>query len=90
MAVDADRINTWEQTEVHPNTFRNTKLNKTRDIPDRRVKVCTRCWMDQLEDDGHILSTSKFDKDLITKRHDYALKKIAKELTKSHSNARTW
>ena len=88
--MDADRINTWEQTEVHPSTFRNTKLNKTRDIPDRRVKVCTRCWMDQLEDDGHILSTSKFNKDLITKQHDDALKKIAKELTKSHPNARTW
>ena len=38
---------------------------------------------------GHILSTCKFNEDL-TKQHDYEVKKIAKELTKSNPNARIW
>lgn len=31
-----------------------TKMNKTRGIQDRRLKICTRCKKGQIEDDAHI------------------------------------
>lgn len=67
-----------------------TKVNKTRGNPDRRAKICTRCKRNEIEDDSHILSRCTYGKDLITKRHDYVAKKIAKELVNLHPTARVW
>lgn len=38
----------------------------------------------------HVLATCTFNKGLITKRHDYTINKIAKELAKRHPNAKVW
>ena len=67
-----------------------TKVNKTRGREDMRAKICKRCQMNQVEDDGHILSSCTFNKDLITKRHDYVVRKMAKEFMKRHLNAKIW
>ena len=67
-----------------------TKVNKTRGNQDRRAKICTRCKKNEVEDDGHILARCTYGKDLITKRHDYVSKKIAKELVNQHPTARVW
>ena len=60
-----------------------TKLNKTRGINQRELKVCKQCRLGEIEDDAHILSRCPLNKDLITKRHDYLANKIAKELSKN-------
>ena len=41
-----------------------TMINKTRGIPDRRKKICTRCRKGEIEDDEHILSRCTFNKDI--------------------------
>ena len=38
----------------------------------------------------HILARCTFNKNLITKRHDHLVQKIAKELKKTHPNASIW
>ena len=63
-----------------------TKVNKTRWIQERQTKICTRCKSREIEDDMHILTRCTFNKDLITKRHDHLVRKIAKELKKAHPN----
>ena len=67
-----------------------TEVNKTRGNQDRRAKICTRCKKNEVEDDGHILARCTYGKDLITKRHDYVSKKIAKDLVNQHLTARVW
>ena len=64
-----------------------TKVKKMRGKMDMWAKICKRCQINQVEDDVHILSGCMFNKDLITKWH-YVVKKVAKELIKSHSNAK--
>ena len=63
-----------------------TKVNKTGWIQERQTKICTRCKSREIEDDMHILTRCTFNKDLITKRHDHLVRKIAKELKKAHPN----
>ena len=68
-----------------------TKINKTIGLLDKSLKICKRCKMHQIEDDEHVLANSTFNKDFIyTKRHDYTVNKIAKELAKSHPDAKVW
>ena len=67
-----------------------TKVNKTRGNPDRRAMMCTRCRKNEIEDDGHILSRCSYNKDLITKRHNYITNKITKELVKNNPTAWIW
>ena len=38
----------------------------------------------------HIYARCTFNKNLITKRHDHLVQKIAKELKKTHPNASIW
>ena len=49
-----------------------------------------RCKKGEIEDDAHILSRCTFSKDLLTKRHDYVLGKIAKEIKKSRETIRVY
>ena len=63
-----------------------TKVNKTSGIQERQTKICTRCKLREIEDDMNILAKCTFNKDLITKRHDHLVRKIAKELKKAHPN----
>lgn len=55
-----------------------------------QAKIGKRCRMNQVQDNGYILSGCTFNKDLITKRHDYVVRKIAKVLVKTHPNAKIW
>ena len=54
------------------------------------MKKCKRCRQNKIEDDTHILATCDHNKDLITKRHDYVVKMIAKELMSNHQHASIW
>ena len=67
-----------------------TKINKTRGIQDRQLKICKRCNSGEVEDDVHILARCTFNKNLITKRHDHLVHKIAKELKNTHPEANIW
>ena len=46
--------------------------------------------MNKIEDDVHILAVCPYHKDLMTKRHGYVVKKVAKDLIKKHSTAKVW
>lgn len=65
-------------------------INKTRGIKELNVKRCSRCRSMKIEDDAHILSACTFNKELITKRHDYVVKKLTKELKINHPDANIW
>ena len=67
-----------------------TKTNKIRGIRDRQLKICKRCNSGEVEDDMHILARCTFNKNLITKRHDHLVHKIAKELRNTHPEANIW
>ena len=54
------------------------------------VKECKRCNSNKIEDDAHILSAGPYNKELITKRHDYIVKKLTKEIQTNHPNAKVW
>ena len=54
------------------------------------LKRCKRCMTNKTENDGHILSTCPSNKALISKRHDFIVNKIAKELVKVHSQAKVF
>ena len=54
------------------------------------MKKCKRYKSNKVEDDAHILAVCPYNKDLKTKRHNYAVKKLAKELMNNHQNARIW
>ena len=55
-------------------------INKTRGRGNLDEKRCKRCRLEETEEDAHTLASCKYNKDLITKRHDYVTKKIAMEL----------
>ena len=64
-------------------------MNKTRgetDILNRKCRQCKR----EIEDDHHILNKCRANEGLITKRHDYLVKKIAKELQKKDKANKVW
>ena len=67
-----------------------TMVNKTRGRDNLEEKKCKRCKSGATEDDAHILASCKYNKDLITKRHDYVAKKIAKELVQKNPAAKIW
>lgn len=54
------------------------------------MKKCKRCRLKKIEDDAHILAACPHNKNLITKQHDYVVKKLTKELMNSHQEARIW
>ena len=67
-----------------------TMINKTRGRGNLDEKICKRCRSGATEDDAQILASCKYNKDLITKCHDYVTKKIAKELIRNRPTAKIW
>ena len=67
-----------------------TMINKTRRRENLDEKRCKRCRSGATEDDAHILALCKYNKDLITERHDYVTKKIAKELLRNRPTVKIW
>ena len=67
-----------------------TMINKTRGRGNLDEKRCKRCRSGATEDDAQILASCKYNKDLITKCHDYVTKKIAKELIRNRPTAKIW
>ena len=67
-----------------------TMINKTRGRGNLDEKRCKRCRSGAAEDDVHILASCKYNKDLITKHHDYVTKKIAKEILRNRPTAKIW
>ena len=67
-----------------------TKINKTRGKADPNTKKCKRCNSNKIEDHAHILSACPYIKELITKRHDYIVKKLTKEIQINHPNEKVW
>ena len=57
-------------------------------VPNMQLKKCTKCNNNQIEGDGHILSTCTINHGLISKRYDFLVNKLAKELVKSHPHAK--
>ena len=67
-----------------------TMINNTRGRGNLDEKKCKRCRSGETEDDAQILASCKYNKDLITKCHDYVTKKIAKELIRNRPTAKIW
>ena len=65
-----------------------TKINKTRGNSDISVKRCK--YGKSIEDDTHILNNCELNHQLIVKRHDHLVGKIAKELKRSNETATVW
>ena len=64
-------------------------MSKPRGEADMRLRKCRQC-KEEPEDDQHILNKSRFNKGLMTKRHDYLIRKIRRELMKINTNAKIW
>ena len=54
------------------------------------IKKCKRHRQNKIEDDAHILAACNHNKNLITKQHDYVVKKITKQFISNHQNTRVW
>ena len=52
------------------------------------IKKCKRHRQNKIEDDAHILAACNHNKNLITKQHDYVVKKITKQFISNHQNTR--
>ena len=63
-------------------------MNKTRGNLDLLVKQC-KCGK-SIEDDAHIINNCELNHNLIIKRHDHLVNKMAKELKREHSSATIW
>ena len=66
------------------------KVNKTRGIPNIELKKCNRCNNNKIEVDAYLLPAGTMNQGLISKRHDYVVNKIAKELKKNHPQAKVF
>ena len=65
------------------------RMNKTRGETEILKRKCRQCKT-EIEDDHHILNKCRANEGLITKRHDYLVKKIAKELQKKDKANKVW
>ena len=67
-----------------------TKVNKTRCINDLNLNKCKRCKSNKVRNDAYIMIACPYNKGLISKRHDYVIKRLAKEVKNNHPTAKTW
>ena len=65
------------------------RMNKTRGETDIFKRKCRQCKT-EIENDHHILNKCRVNEGLITKRHDYRVKKMAKELQNKEKANRIW
>ena len=71
---------------VFSNTSPNV-MSKTRGEADMRLRKCRQC-KEEPEDYQHILNKSRFNKGLMTKRHDYLIRKIRRQPMKINTNGK--
>lgn len=67
-----------------------TKVNNTRRVPNIQLKKRTECNNNKIEDDANILSTCITNHGLISKRHNFVVNKIVKELLKNHPQTKVF
>ena len=63
--------------------------NKHRGDPDMKKRRC-RWSREGIEDDAHILNKCRMKEGLITKRHDFIVNKIGKELKRQSDQSKIW